>query len=96
LLLLTFVLTACGQPPSKPNIDPGEMAHIDAGKKLVVKANSDGADVYNWTLSGDGNIPTISEETIPYTAPIEGNTVGILSVRAANQYASSPPTSLNN
>lgn len=96
LLTLTILWAGCGgKPPQKPVISPEGEVSVEAGKTLIVKANSQDAVEYKWTLTGEGSIPpSVTAGTILYTAPTQGDTQAILTVIASNKDGNSPDESL--
>jgi hypothetical protein len=67
---------------------------VDAGKNIAVHASAEGADRYEWTLQGKGQIGASEGPVVLYTAPAEGDAIAILTVTAYNAQGASPQTSL--
>jgi hypothetical protein len=82
-------------PPAAPVINlPGPEITVEAGKTISVRASAEGADKYEWTLMGKGEISASTGPAVLYTAPKEGDVVAILTVTAYNAQGASPQTSL--
>ena len=91
----TPTATPLPPPPPAPVINlPGQEVTVEPGKTIYVRASADGADKYEWTLMGEGEISASTGPAILYTAPEEGDTVAILTVTAYNARGSSPETAL--
>ena len=80
--------------PEAPTIEPAGEITVEAGTKVAARASTTGADRYEWTLQGDGEISGATGPAIIYTAPEAGGTIAVLTVIAYNDQGASPPTSL--
>ncbi len=81
-------------PPAASVIYPAGEITVEAGKKLAIHASAAGADRYEWTLQGDGQISATTGDAIIYIASEEEGAMAILTVNAYNDQGASPPTSL--
>jgi len=81
-------------PPENLVLDPaGPEVKLDAGQKLAVKANANGATQYEWTLQGDGELSATTGPAVLYTAPKE-STMAIITVTASNDQGAAPAMSI--
>jgi hypothetical protein len=72
---------------------PGPDMVIEPGEQASIRATSNGATEFEWSLGGDGKISSSSGPAVIYTAP--GNaTTAVLSVKARNDQGVSPETAL--
>lgn len=82
-------------PPGTPETEPAGEVAVEAGTSRAIQANAEGADRYEWTLQGIGEISSTGPEpTILYSAPEEEAGAAILTVTAYNAQGASHPTSL--
>ena len=95
----TEAQTAEGSPAKPPNLEApvtnpaGPEITLDAGEVLAISAKSTGANKYEWTLQGAGELPATTGPAVLYTAP-ETDTVAIITVTAYNDQGASPSTSI--
>jgi len=94
ILTLGVGLTGCKSPPPAPETTPaGPEITVRPGETIGIRASAKGADGYEWTLSGGGEISGTEGPAILYTAPGEAG-MAMLSVTARNDRGASPATSL--
>lgn len=93
VLLLGGGLVSCQPTPPAPETVPeGPEITVKAGETIAIHASAKGADRYEWTLGGVGQISG-EGPAILYTAPDEEG-MALLSVTAHSSRGASPPTSL--
>jgi hypothetical protein len=92
VLLLGGGLVSCKSAPPAPETVPGgPEIKVKAGETITIHADAKGADTYEWTLQGIGQISSPKGKAILYTAPNEAGTA-LLSVAAHNNQGNSPET----
>lgn len=93
-LLLGIGLAGCS-PPSAPKTTPeGPEITVSPGDTVAIQVSAGGADRYQWTHQGVGEISATDGPAILYTAPEEAGGKALLIVTAHNDRGASPPTSL--
>jgi hypothetical protein len=94
VLLLGSGLVGCkSTPPAPETVPSGPAITVKSGETIAIHASAEGADRYEWGFQGEGEVSSLQEPAILYTAPNEGGKA-LLSVTAHNSRGASPPTSL--